>query len=96
MAAFVCVSLHYLVCCDSFVLAASLTPAVARFKCVWAVKRPCTRPNSLMGYLPPDGVSIRCSQQQHHYCVCKANSVSLLNSTNWCQLMAAESCQPLM
>lgn len=84
------------VCSDSFILADSLTAAVAWFKCVWAVKRPCTRPNSLVGYLPPDRLSIRSSQQQHHYCVCKANSVSLLSSTSWCQLMAGESCQPLM
>lgn len=65
------------VCSDSFVLADSLTPAAARFKCVWAVKR-------LVGYLLPDRVSIRSSQQQHHYCVCKANIISLLNFTIWC------------
>lgn len=83
-------------CSDRFALADSPTPAVAWFKCVWAVKRLCTRTNSLVACLPPDGVSIRSSQQQHHYCVCKANSISLLSSASWCQLMAGESCQPLM
>lgn len=89
-------SVSLAVCIDSFALADSLTPAAEWFKCVWAAKRPRSRPNSLVGHLLPDGVRTRSSNQQHHYCVCKANSVSLLSSTSWCQLMAGESCQPLM
>lgn len=92
---FVCPSVLLAMCGDSFALTDSLTPVVAWFKCIWAVKRPCTHPDSLVGYLPPDRMSTRSSQQQHHYCVHKANSVSLPSSTSRCQLMAGESRQPL-
>lgn len=55
---FVSPSVILAVCGDSFSLTDSLTPTVAWFKCVWAVKWPCTCPNSLVGYLPPDRMSI--------------------------------------
>lgn len=50
--------------------------------CVWAVSAlfgTCVVQVALankwpVDYLPLDRVSIRSSQQQHHYCVCKANS----------------------
>lgn len=92
---FVCPSVILAMCGDSFALTDSVTPVVAWFKCIWAVKRPCTLPDSLVGYLPPDRMSTRSSQQQHHYCVRKANSVSLPSPTSWCQLMVGESRQPL-